>query len=330
MNSSKKKILLVQPNYQKPDQRNEHKIKNIVGVHPPMGLLYIASVLLNEGFQVEIYDANCLRSTPEETTKAAEGYDIVGVSVMSQGHSFATRLVSLLPPDIVKVCGGPHASGFSNELLQAGFNIVVRGEGEWTMNEICQGRPLSEIKGISFQNNGSAVHTPDRALCDPHQLPMPARNLLYKNGTEIPYASAGTVRFPWAPLLTSRGCPYDCYYCSKKVSGLQFRPLSPEYVANEIEDLVQRYQVKEIDFLDDAFNVDVKRAIRICQLIVEKRIDVSLRFGNGLRPDKMTEELVSWLKKAGCHYVAFGIESGNEAVLKAIPKRTNREAIRRG
>ena len=168
----KKKILLVQSNYHPPDQTDQSKIKNIVGVHPPMGLLYIASVLLEQGFSVDIYDANFLRSTPEDTAKAAEKYDIVGISIMSQGHSFAEKFVSLLPPNILKVCGGPHPSGFAEELLDAGFNVVVRGEGEWTMGEICQGRSFPEIKGISYRNNGHILHNPSRPPFDPNKLPF--------------------------------------------------------------------------------------------------------------------------------------------------------------
>ena len=326
----KKKILLVQSNYHPPDQTDQSKIKNIVGVHPPMGLLYIASVLLEQGFSVDIYDANFLRSTPEDTAKAAEKYDIVGISIMSQGHSFAEKFVSLLPPNILKVCGGPHPSGFAEELLDAGFNVVVRGEGEWTMGEICQGRSFPEIKGISYRNNGHILHNPSRPPFDPNKLPLPARHLIYKNGTELPYASAGTVRFPWAPLLTSRGCPYTCYYCSKKVFGKRFTPRSPENVVMEIEELVNKYKVRELDILDDIFNFDPDRAVRICQLIAENGWDISLRFPNGLKPDRMTKDLAYWLKRAGCTYAAFGIESGNDEILKSIPKRTNKEAMRQG
>jgi radical SAM superfamily enzyme YgiQ (UPF0313 family) len=168
-----------------------------------------------------------------------------------------------------------------------------------------------------------------RKLCDPDKLPLPARHLLKSNGVDLPYASTATKYRPWSPIFTSRGCPFNCYYCNKSIFGHGFRPRSPENVLAEIEELVTKYKVKEIDVYDDCFNFDIKRAERILDLIIERKIKIHIRFSNGIRVDKITESLLEKMKKAGCGYVAYGVESGSQDILNRIPKGITLDMVRR-
>ena len=269
------KILLVQPNY------SHQRKTGGWGLNPPLGLCYVASEYMRFGNQVEILDANLLNLTPQETAKKAEGFDSVGVSVLTPAFNWARELAQLLPKSIFTMAGGAGAAGLEE------FYHVYKG----TFGESA-----------------------------------PARHLIEKGGTDKPYYSAGTRYFPWAAVMTSFGCPYDCYYCNKKTFGYQWKPRTPEDVCAEIENLVKDYGVKEIDFYDDCFNFDIERARQI--LVMIKRFKLCLRFSNGLRVDKITPGLLLNMKDSGTEFIAYGIESGNQAILDRIPKKITLEQIR--
>ena len=138
---------------------------------------------------------------------------------MTPAHKFIKELCELLPKDMPKIIGGPHATGYDKELLGMGYDIVVRGEGEYSMLEIMQGKPLEKIDGISFRNRGKIIRNKEREPINPDELPLPARDLLPRNGVDLPYMGMGVESRPWSPILTSRGCPFGCYFCNKKVFG---------------------------------------------------------------------------------------------------------------
>ncbi|MEM2974215.1 MAG: radical SAM protein [Candidatus Micrarchaeia archaeon] len=313
-------VLLVQPNYR------SQRATGAWSINPPLGLCYIAAVLEKNKIPVKILDANALNLTPEEAVQHTSGFDIVGVSIMTPAYDWAIKFVKLISPSKLKVAGGPHATGWPEGTLKDGFDVVVIGEGEYTMLEIAQGKKLENIQGIAYIDKDIHFNKP-RPPLDPNTLPFPARHLLMANGTDVPYVSAATYYRPWAPIFTSRGCPYACYYCNKKVFGQGWRPRSPENVVEEIEQLVKA-GVKEIAIYDDCFNMDIKRAEKILDMIIERNIKVYLRLTNGIRVDRVTDSLMSKLKRAGCIYVAFGVESGNQSVLDKIPKGITLDQVR--
>ena len=285
------KILLVQPNY------SHQRKSGGWGLNPPLGLAYVAALLKIAKKEVEILDANVLNLSPEQVVDYAvkHNFNEVGVSVMAPAHDYACEIAQRLPPNIMSVAGGAHASAVPEELIAGGFTKVFVGEAE-------QG-------------------------CDILDSLMPVRSLLKSNGVNKPYYSAGTRYFPWSPILSSRGCPYQCYYCSKKVFGSKWRPRMPQSVAGEIKYLVDKFGVREIDFYDDCFNLDIKRAEKILDMITPLKL--CLRFSNGLRIDKITPQLLAKMKAAGAQFIAYGIESGNQAILDRIPKKITLGQVRR-
>jgi anaerobic magnesium-protoporphyrin IX monomethyl ester cyclase len=318
-------VLLIQPNH-----RRGPEDQGIWSVTAPIGLCYIAAVLEQHQIPVEILDANALNLNPAEVAVKIRSCNptLVGISILTPDHDYCVEVVKNLNASYPVIAGGPHATALPDELLNAGFTIVVRAEGEYSMLDIAQQKPLSDIPGISYKSEGRIVHNTDRTPLNPDQLPLPARHLLLSAGVNLPYSSTGTRYFPWAEILTSRGCPYDCYYCNKKSLGYKFRPRSPENIVDEMEYLVKEYQVKEFNILDDAFNIDIERAERICDLIIKKKLNIKFRCSNGLRADKITDHLMQKMRAAGCYYVAFGIESGSQEVLDIIPKKIKLETIR--
>lgn len=321
---SNKKVLLVQPNYQ------NKKDAEAYGKIPPLGLAYIAAVLEKEGIEVEILDANVLNISPQQVADHARDkrFDMVGLSILTPVHNYCIQVAALLPDGIFKVAGGPHASGLPDEFLRNGFDVVVRGEGEYSMLELARGRDVKEIKGISYAINGKIIHNGARPPLDPNDLPLPARHLLPSNGVNKPYFSEGTRYFPWSPIFSTRGCPYNCNYCNKLTFGRCFTPRTPENVMTEIIELVSKYRIKQLDFHDDCFNFDMVRAEKILDLIIAEKLNLYIRFSNGLRADKINEDLLAKMKKAGCGYIAYGIESGSQKILDQVPKAIKLETIR--
>ncbi len=302
------------------------------GFNPPLGLAYIAAPLEQNNISVKILDANVLDLSAEDVVREAveDGFTLVGVSVMTPVHNYAAKVARLLPDHILSVAGGPQASAIPEELLRDGFDLAIDGEGEATMLELASKGECQDVKGTCYIGlEGKMVSNPKRGPSDPNRIPLPARNLLINNGVDLPYTSGGTQFFPWARIFTSRSCPYDCNYCNKKIFGYKFKARTPENVLDEIIHLVEKYKVNEINIGDDCFNFDRDRALRIFDLINKENIKITLRFSNGLRADKIDLEFLKKAKKAGCVYIAYGIESGNENILKSIPKGVELDTFRK-
>jgi len=319
------KVALVQPNYRRGPSTGGYVFK----ANPPLGLCYLGAVLKQHNILVDIIDANAFNLTPEQVAEKAKDYDIVGVSLLSPGYSFGVKLASLLPKKVLKVAGNAHATGFCDDTLKDGFDVVALGEGEMSTLDLALGKSLEEIKGIAYMSKGQIHKNPPRELIDPNTLPFPAREMLVNNGMDDPYLSFMTERTPFAPIFTSRGCPFNCYYCNKLVFGRGWRPRSAENVFAEIQELVTKYKIKEIDIADDAFNFNLDRAKKICDMIIENKFKFIIRCTNGLRADFVDEEFLDKMKKAGCNYIAYGVESGNQEVLDKIPKQETLEKIER-
>ncbi len=325
LSSVRELIVLVHPNYRLV------RTSDPLSVSPPLGLLYLAAALEKESIPVHIIDAHAENQSLEQTLAAVKDKrpSHAGFSFMTPAADLCAEMAARLPPGVAAIAGGPHASAVPEETLKAGFDIVVRGEGEATLPEVVRGGDLTKILGVSTMKNGRPAHAPARPHLDPDSLPFPARHLIARGGTDKPYFSDGTRFFPWAPILTSRGCPYSCYFCPKDVHGHAFRGRSPENVVREIDLLVKTYGIRELVFYDHMFNYDRDRAEEILDLIAGRSYRLCLRFVNGLRADRVDERLVAKMKRAGAAYVVYGIESGDPEILRRIPKGETLDQVRR-
>ncbi|MDP3888622.1 MAG: radical SAM protein [bacterium] len=318
-----KKIILIQPNYKGkksiPYQEN----------HPPIGLCYLGAILEREKIPVQIIDANVRNLSIKQTANLIKRKRprYVGFSILTPAAEWSTQVIKLLPKTMIKIAGGAHPSATPEDMLKRGFNIVVIGEGEETLLEIIKSKNLAEIKGIAWRENKKIYRNPDRPLLDPDSLPTPARHLIENGGTDLPYFSLGNRYFPWAPIITSRGCPFNCYFCNKTIFGHKFRPRSPEKIIDEVDQLVRNYKIKELNIYDDCFNFDIGRAERIMDLISERNYKLYIRFGNGIRADKITKRLLKKMKAAGTDFIAYGVESGDQKILHSIPKGESHKQI---
>jgi radical SAM superfamily enzyme YgiQ (UPF0313 family) len=135
-------------------------------------------------------------------------------------------------------------------------------------------------------------------------------------------------KLPVAPLLTSRGCPYNCIFCNKSIFGHTFRARSPENILKEIDYLINDFGIKQLDILDDNFTLNIDRAEKFLDMFIEKDYDLLINCQNGVRADRVTRKLIHKMKLAGVFKVGVGIESGNQKVLKKIKKQLNLERVK--
>lgn len=300
---------------------------------PPIGLALIAAVLEREGYQVTVLDANVLGLSPKELAPLVTDADVIGLTAMtptvSAAISTACHLKQANPTQTI-LLGGVHATLLPDETLAKApeLDIIVRGEGEETIIELLQAlekkHPLDNISGISYRANGKVVSAASRlSNVDIEALPFLAYNSLplpkYK-----PHPPHGRA-LPFAAIVTSRGCPYHCAYCSKPVFGSKFRAQSPERVIEEIIYLKEIFGIKEIHFYDDVFTLDKKRVHAIADAIIKKGIKIFWTCET--RVNLVDEELLRHMKQAGCYAVSYGIESAVPEILDTISKDITLEQV---
>ncbi len=300
---------------------------------PPMGLALIAAVLERNGYPVTFLDANALRLQPEALVPMVSGADVVCLTAMTPTIGAAISIARCLKranPDLTIILGGTHATLLPDETLTAApeIDIIVSGEGEETIIELLpvleNKQPLTDIPGIRYRQDGKITSTADRTTTVTlDSLPFLAYHLLpvrrYK-----PHPPHGRA-LPFAAIITSRGCPYKCSYCSKPIFGNKFRGQSPDRVVEEVAYYKQRFGIKELAFYDDVFTLDKKRAYAIADSIMERGLKILWTCET--RVNLVDKELLYHIKHAGCYSIAYGIESGSPELLDALDKDISQEQV---
>lgn len=321
-------------------------------IHPPLSLLYLAAVLDKRGVEVRIIDALVLGDGalfregdslhfgarwPTLKQKIAElGPDIVGITspfTSQLRNTLATaRLVKEINPAVPVIVGGPHAVVSPGDfLVDKAIDVVVMGEGELVLPELVgyyggAGSDLANFKGIAYRNEKGDVVINERAVPieDLDTLPYPAYHLLdlddyfqvHEKGFKgRSYASVSQT----VPVITSRGCPFNCCFCSVHLHmGRKWRPHSPSYVLEHLRLLKEKYGVRHIDFEDDCLNLNEKRFDEILEMMIQEKLGLTWNTPNGVRGDLLNESLVSKMKKSGCLRITIAPESGDQDTLDNI------------
>jgi anaerobic magnesium-protoporphyrin IX monomethyl ester cyclase len=297
----------------------------------PIGLTILAAIAETKGHQVRILDIG-LEANPQEALEsalAAKSYDIAGLSCMSVeflGGLETARSIRKLAPATHIMMGGQHPTIMPDTAMKDDcIDSICLGEGEDTWGDFLEhmssGTGLDGIPGIWFRSEGGLVRNPRRAaFVEVDSVPMPAYHLLdLERYFDIDFVRFPTVDRRAIQIFTSRGCPYRCIYCHD-LFGKKFRGRSPELVWEEIRLLHDRYGIREFMVEDDIFNLDIKRAKRICDLVIASGLRLGFQFGNGVRLECFDEELMRKLAQAGTHHMAIAIESANGRVQKLIRK----------
>jgi len=299
---------------------------------PPLGLGYIAAYLNKQNIAVDIVDCTFLDEDEALERVRRSSPKIIGIQSMFSMKRKAMDLAKLLRRDCdLLVCGGPLPTLSPGDFLQD-FDVVVIGEGEETMLELVRsiedGSDLSKVKGIAYKVDGGITFTPKRGLIkEIDSIPFPTREL-FENKSYKDYYSRG-FGYTITPVMTSRGCPFNCDFCSRPVFGETYRARSPGNVVDEIEDAVS-HGYDRIWFADDCFTLGRSRLIGICEEMIRRGLKVGWECLS--RVDSIDWEVAKTMRRAGCIRVFFGIESGNDAILALMNKGSTvgkaREAIR--
>jgi len=310
---------------------------------PPLGLPYLASYARKYGGFDDIVIVD--KEDPIKRIKK-EKPDLIGISAMTYEFPRAKEVAFKIKSnfDIPLIIGGHHISLMPNHFDRNLFDLAIMGEGEQTFLELLQlfegggnfpKNKLRKIRGVMYPNNGTIKRTEPRPLIkNLDKIPLPARDLLKMEDYYVTIRKATFGKFGiYLSMLTSRGCPYNCAFCSIAVFWQRARFHSAEYVVNEMKHLIDKYKIDGLIFYDDLFTMNRARLREIVRLLRKEKINEQVEFHVYGRANLINKEICELLKKMGVSVVEFGLESGSEKILKYLKGGTvtvadNRRAIR--
>ena len=316
----------------------------IFTVLPPLGLMALAAYFReNSEHTIRIYEGR--EKSAEDSDIVAEindfQPDVIGISVLTmeriEGHHTA-NVIKTAFPDKPIIMGGPYPTSEVEEALEnPSVDYVVLGEGEIVglelINALESNSELKNITGIAFRNNGEIVNNGIAdAIQDLDSLPQMAWDMIelekyFFNPKRPTPMNLHVKTSRSAPILTTRGCPYRCTYCHN-LFGKRLRKRSVEHVLTEIKYLKEEKGVQEIEIVDDVFNLDSDRAIKLADRIIEEKLNLHFSFPNGLRADMMPDNLIDKLVEMGTYRIVYAVESGSPQIQKEMRKNLNLDKAR--
>ncbi len=303
----------------------------------PLSLVYVASMLNSKDHNSKIIDCEAEGLSFEDIKKYLKQsqFDMIGIAMLTVMYSQTVELARIakeINPKIKVAVGGSHPTSNAKEIIdkEKDIDFAVVGEAELTFlelaNSIEKNLNLSEVKGIAFRNEANeTIITPEREIIkDLDELPMPDRSLI-KMSLYRPSVSYYK-KLPAYIILTSRGCPFRCTFCSK-VFDKSYRHHSTDRVIAEMKDLVENFGAKEIVFRDDTFTMKQSWVKELCNKIIEQGINKKAKWSCMTRVNLVTLESLKLMKEAGCWGIHFGVESGSQRLLDFIKKDVTVEQI---
>jgi len=306
------------------------------GLSPPLGLLYIAKILENNGDTVLLLDFSAEPFDEHKLITAIGLAEAVGISVLSSSINTVKNLINVIKhynPDIPLIIGGPHCSLLPKKALEEiQADICVQGDGEAVITDIKQAlnkkKDISKIPGIIYRTTTGIKHGPPPQLInDINSISFPARHLVkqYIYGREYnPHLKAGE----FTSIITSRGCPYTCSFCSRGAINMQrYRKRSTDNVIAELKE-IQDQGYRHVAFADDCFPAKTKQSYALFDAIINEDLDLSFSV-TASRVDLADKELYKKMRLAGVTHIQFGLESGNQDVLDFYHKQTTVATIKK-
>lgn len=325
------KVLLINPPFEQEEESvgRTKSIKKVLNIVPPLGIAYIAAVLEKMGIEVKIID--CAAGVSFGNLFKAilnEAPNIIGITSTTPAFIKAKGVAKFIRerlPATKILIGGAHVTALPKETMQTGlFDIGVIGEGELTTEQLFNNyknkkfERLDEICGIIYRDEEGIHQNKDQTFIqDLDSIPMPSRHLLPHPKVYQP-TPASCRRVPYTTIMTGRGCSSKCTFCDRKVFGERCRMRSVSNVFQEIEEVVSRYEVREIRFFDDTFTLNKKRVYDICDEFERKKL--RLPWTCLTKSACVDEPLLKRMKQAGCWQVLYGFESGDDRMLKLLKK----------
>ncbi len=313
------------------NQPNIKEVADYYGVFPPLTLLYVASIAKHHGHETKLIEGNAFNLNKEQLLKEINKFkpDMLFFTITTYMFHDTIDWIKYLRKEtsLPIAVGGLHLSHFPKETLNHkeidyGFIGEVDQSLPMFLDTLEKNQNLENVPGIIFRKAGKVVMTQKpEATLNVDTLPFPDRSMIPNEK----YYSFISKKKNYTAIITSFGCPYSCIFCEQHKP--VYRHRSAENVADEIEECVKKYKVKEIEVFDPVFTLKRKRVIELCKEIIKRKLKVDLVVRT--RPDLVDKELLRWMAKAGVKRIYYGIESGSEKILKNIKKHTNKEVIRK-
>jgi anaerobic magnesium-protoporphyrin IX monomethyl ester cyclase len=317
------KVLLV-----KPPSMSDH-------IQPPVGLAYLAGAIQHE-HSAAILDMLKTHMTDEEFRHYVRSgqFEVVGFQCYTQElQSVATlaALVKSVSKDIITIAGGPHPTLLPGETMtycSSVMDYLLRGEGDVTFPLFLEclknnRENVEKVSGLVWKQKDRVIeNAPHEFVKDLNALPLPAWELIQPQTYPPAQHGAFFKQFPIAPIITTRGCPFACKFCSAPIlSGRHVRFHDPDKIINEIRLLHSQYGIREIHIIDDNFTINRSHANAVLTKIIEAKLDISIAFPNGIRVETVDGELLDLMKRSGAYLISLGIESGSDRILQLMNKK---------
>jgi len=301
---------------------------------PNVGLGYICGALRRHNLKARVVDLNLRRDDPQRYLALSRECALVGISVKANVYRQVLEIAELIKtvsPGVPIVLGGPHINIVGERVMadNPSIHYCIRGEGEESLPALFAALnrdDKSHIKGLLWREAGVVKAN----ACGYHEnlddLEFPEYSD-FDSFEIIAQGFSGRSGLTY-PLITSRGCPYRCIYCSVgMVMGRRFRARSPQNCLAELQKAQERFGTKSYMVLDDTFTQDIDRASEFCRLLIDESLPFTWMCPNGVRADHFPRELASLMKRAGCRLVTFGVESSDPEVLAGVKKGLKIETI---
>lgn len=309
-------------------ERYSSDIGHSGGRQIPLGVYYLASYLRRSGHSVSVIDGEAQGMSAHQLGLKAIEFkpDIVGISSTTVAFHRALEMAKetkSLMPEVPIVIGGPHVTAAVEDvLIHPEIDFAVLGEGEITLNELIDviknKGELTSVKGLVFRKNNNIIVNVKRPFIeDLDSIPFPAYDLINNLSIYNP-PPTNYKKLPVANIITSRGCPNHCTFCDRSVFGQKLRQRSPENIAAEIEMLYYKRKIREFAFVDDTFTINPKRIINLFHILESKKI--RFPWSCMSRINTVDYDTLKFMKQVGCWHISFGLESGNEDILRQIKK----------
>ncbi|MGL1863772.1 MAG: B12-binding domain-containing radical SAM protein [Pseudodesulfovibrio sp.] len=307
------------------------------GKQIPLGIYCLASYLRDNGYAVHLIDGEAQELTEQDVLGFIREHDINVLAISSTTVAFhRAKLIAQLAkeqsPEIVTIIGGPHVSCLPRHPMQFDvFDFAVQGEGEVTMLEFLQtlevGGNFSDVKGMLYRVDGKVVENEKRPYIDDlDSLPIPAYDLISSPEQYTP-PPFNYRKKPVVNIMTSRGCPNNCTFCERSTFGQKARKKSAAKIVDEIEYVMKTLGAREIAFVDDTFTIWPDRIYEI--FAMTKARGLHFPWTCMSRINTVDDKLLEFMRDTGCWSIAFGIESGDETILKTIRKNIKLEKVRK-
>jgi len=329
------KVFLLYPPISK-QERYSSEIGNAGGEQIPLGMYYLASYLQQNMYEVKVIDAEAHKLSASQIMSEILSFSpkFIGISATTVAFHRAVEMAKEIRnqmKDVIIILGGAHVSANPEHALSFGeFNYGVLKEGELTivnlLKAINENGDIGNVNGIAYYSQEKLVINPAQAYIeDLDLLPFPALDMISDINLYAPPPS-NYKTLPVVNMITSRGCPNQCTFCDNNIFGRKYRQRSAENIVEEIKSLQKNYGVREIAFVDDTFLIDKIRIYKLFELL--KKENIFFYWTCMSRINNTDYEFLKFLKENGCWHISFGIESGDENILKLIKKNISLEKVR--